>query len=129
MAAKIAARVFLASDAAHTMTPYAGKGANSGIQDAQNLAWKLAAVLNYNSGDVLLDTYDAEHTPVGTFYVNLSGEIADTKGLVNDTLLITKAKILIGLPIYTYPSGPENFAIYLSTDKFNGKPGTRMSHL
>lgn len=43
-------RVFLAGDAAHIMTPYAGKGAAAGVQDVHNLAWKLAAVLRAQAG-------------------------------------------------------------------------------
>jgi 2-polyprenyl-6-methoxyphenol hydroxylase-like FAD-dependent oxidoreductase len=57
--------VFLAGDAAHEMPPTGGFGLNTGVQDAQNLAWKLAAVLRDGAGDVLLDTYDAERQPVG----------------------------------------------------------------
>ncbi|MGW3134883.1 FAD-dependent oxidoreductase [Streptomyces sp. NPDC001139] len=57
-------RVFLVGDAAHTMPPSGGYGANTGIQDAHNLAWKLAAVLHGWSGDRLLDSYDAERRPV-----------------------------------------------------------------
>ena len=57
--------VFLAGDAAHEMPPTGGFGLNTGVQDAQNLAWKLAAVLRGEAGDALLDSYDAERRPVG----------------------------------------------------------------
>ena len=57
--------VFLAGDAAHEMPPTGGFGLNTGVQDAQNLAWKLAAVLRGEAGEALLDTYDAERRPVG----------------------------------------------------------------
>ncbi|MEU8385318.1 FAD-dependent oxidoreductase, partial [Streptosporangium sp. NPDC048865] len=52
--------VFLAGDAAHVATPQGGFGMNCGIQDAHNLAWKLAAVLRGTAGEELLDTYEAE---------------------------------------------------------------------
>ncbi|MFJ3224145.1 FAD-dependent oxidoreductase [Streptomyces sp. NPDC086783] len=57
-------RVFLAGDSAHEMSPTGAFGSNTGIQDAHNLAWKLAAVLNGWAGEQLLDTYDAERRPV-----------------------------------------------------------------
>ncbi|MFH8803939.1 FAD-dependent monooxygenase [Streptomyces sp. NPDC017936] len=58
-------RVFLAGDAAHQHFPAGGVGMNVGIQDAANLAWKLAATLNGWAPDGLLDTYHAERHPVG----------------------------------------------------------------
>lgn len=58
-------RVFLAGDAAHTLPPNrGGYGANTGIEDAHNLAWKLSAVLTGVSDRRLLDTYDAERRPI-----------------------------------------------------------------
>ncbi|MFD9948404.1 FAD-dependent monooxygenase [Nonomuraea sp. NPDC059023] len=63
-------RVFLAGDAAHVMPPSGAYGANTGIQDAANLAWKLAAVLQGWAGPELLDTYDAERRPVAGLTVD-----------------------------------------------------------
>jgi 2-polyprenyl-6-methoxyphenol hydroxylase-like FAD-dependent oxidoreductase len=57
-------RVLLLGDAAHAIPPTGGLGANTGVQDAHNLAWKLAAVLAGIGGERLLDTYDAERRPV-----------------------------------------------------------------
>ncbi|CAL9593437.1 FAD-dependent oxidoreductase [Streptomyces sp. enrichment culture] len=57
-------RVLLAGDSAHEMSPTGAFGSNTGIQDAHNLAWKLAAVLEGWAGEALLDTYDAERRPV-----------------------------------------------------------------
>ncbi|KQX91548.1 FAD-dependent monooxygenase [Streptomyces clavifer] len=59
-----AGRVFLAGDSAHEMSPTGAFGSNTGIQDAHNLAWKLAAVLNGTAGPALLETYEAERLPV-----------------------------------------------------------------
>lgn len=59
-----AGRIFIAGDAAHSHPPYGGYGVNSGFEDARNLGWKLAAVLQGWGNDALLDTYDAERRPV-----------------------------------------------------------------
>jgi putative polyketide hydroxylase len=59
-----AGRVFLVGDAAHLMPPYGGFGGNTGIADAHNLAWKLAAVCSGDAGDSLLDTYESERQPI-----------------------------------------------------------------
>ena len=58
-------RVLLAGDAAHVHGPAGGQGLNTGVQDAVNLGWKLAQVVNKTSPESLLDTYHAERHPVG----------------------------------------------------------------
>ncbi|MEU2788477.1 monooxygenase [Streptomyces sp. NPDC007100] len=60
-----AGRVLLAGDAAHIHFPAAGQGLNTGLQDAMNLGWKLAAVVNGWAPPGLLDSYDTERRPVG----------------------------------------------------------------
>jgi 2-polyprenyl-6-methoxyphenol hydroxylase-like FAD-dependent oxidoreductase len=57
-------RAFIAGDAAHLWIPHAGYGMNAGIADAENLAWKLAAVLNGWAAPALLDAYEAERQPI-----------------------------------------------------------------
>jgi 2-polyprenyl-6-methoxyphenol hydroxylase-like FAD-dependent oxidoreductase len=57
-------RIFVAGDAAHIHSPLGGQGIATGIQDASNLAWKLAAVLRAGAPDALLDTYQEERKPV-----------------------------------------------------------------
>jgi len=57
-------RVLLAGDAAHVHSPVGGQGLNTGVQDAVNLGWKLAQVVNLTSPESLLDTYHAERHPV-----------------------------------------------------------------
>ncbi|RKT03000.1 putative polyketide hydroxylase [Streptomyces sp. 3211.6] len=57
-------RVFVVGDAAHEMSPTGAFGSNTGIQDAHNLAWKIAAVLNGSAGPGLLHTYEDERLPV-----------------------------------------------------------------
>ena len=59
-----AGRVFLVGDAAHRHPPTTGLGLNAAIQDAHNLAWKLACVIKGEAGEALLDTYESERRPV-----------------------------------------------------------------
>jgi putative polyketide hydroxylase len=68
-------RAFLAGDAAHRMTPAGGIGMNTGIQDAHNLAWKLAGVLQEWAGSALLDTYESERRPVAEANTRRSVEL------------------------------------------------------
>lgn len=85
-------RVFLAGDAAHVHSPAGGQGMNTGISDAVNLGWKLAAVVHGRAGDPLLDSYAAERLPVAAGVLGLSNELTGhqfwqrTPGQVRDTL-------------------------------------------
>lgn len=65
-------RMFLAGDAAHLMPVWQGQGYNSGIRDATNLGWKLAAVVTGQADDALLDTYDAERRKHARAMIDLS---------------------------------------------------------
>ncbi|GFM20320.1 MULTISPECIES: bifunctional 3-(3-hydroxy-phenyl)propionate/3-hydroxycinnamic acid hydroxylase [Mycobacteriaceae] len=65
-------RLLLAGDAAHLMPVWQGQGYNSGIRDAANLGWKLAAVVTGNAGDELLDTYDVERRKHARAMIDLS---------------------------------------------------------
>lgn len=73
-----AGRVFIVGDAAHRHPPTGGLGLTSGIQDAHNLCWKLAAFLKGQAGEALLDTYEAERRPVDARNVQRSMENALT---------------------------------------------------
>ncbi len=81
-------RVFLAGDAAHQMSPAGGFGMNTGIQEAHNLAWKLAAVLQGWAPPVLLDSYETERAPVARLMTEQMarnmGSIRATQGAVAD---------------------------------------------
>ncbi|MEU3554990.1 FAD-dependent monooxygenase [Streptomyces fragilis] len=68
-------RVLLAGDAAHVHSPAGGQGMNTGLQDAANLGWKLAAVLGGHAAPALLDTYQAERHPVGRMVLLGSGAL------------------------------------------------------
>jgi 3-(3-hydroxy-phenyl)propionate hydroxylase len=74
-------RVLLAGDAAHVHYPVGGQGLNTGVQDAVNLGWKLAQVVNGTSADDLLDTYHAERHPVAACVLqNTMAQTALTRG-------------------------------------------------
>lgn len=138
-------RVFLVGDAAHTMPAYKGLGLNTAVQSAQNLAWKLAAVIHGQAGPELLATYQAERHPVGQFaaHQSLTGPAAAavlSKGTMNK-LLQQKEDLPLFFPIvgYRYRSR----AIYseepaeigqtqitlLDREELDGQPGTRVPHL
>jgi 2-polyprenyl-6-methoxyphenol hydroxylase-like FAD-dependent oxidoreductase len=65
-------RVFLAGDAAHVHSPLGGQGMNTGIGDAMNLGWKLAAAVRGSAPSWLLDSYEAERHPVGADVLRLT---------------------------------------------------------
>jgi len=67
-------RIFLAGDAAHVHSPAGAQGMNTGIQDAYNLGWKLAAVVG-GIDDTLLDTYEDERMPVARWVLGLSTKL------------------------------------------------------
>ena len=71
-------RCFVSGDAAHVHSPASGQGMNTGIQDAYNLAWKLAMVVHGHADAVLLDTYDAERVPIGQALLASTGEVMET---------------------------------------------------
>jgi 2-polyprenyl-6-methoxyphenol hydroxylase-like FAD-dependent oxidoreductase len=76
-------RAFLAGDAAHVCSPDQGHGMNSGIQDAVNLAWKLALVVEGDADPALLDSYEAERRPVALEIV-AAGEAMEAMGRFED---------------------------------------------
>jgi 2-polyprenyl-6-methoxyphenol hydroxylase-like FAD-dependent oxidoreductase len=78
-------RVFLVGDSAHIHSPAGGQGMNTGMQDAFNLAWKLAAVVDGQAGDGLLDSYQAERYPVA-------------QSMIKFTERLSKAGTLTGAP-------------------------------
>ncbi|MGQ7935282.1 FAD-dependent oxidoreductase [Paraburkholderia sp. D1E] len=84
-------RVFFAGDAAHWHSPWGGYGANIGVQDANNLAWKLALVIRRQASSKLLDTYEAERKPKAELAVK-----AATYNSLNFQALI--AATLVGEP-------------------------------
>ncbi len=76
-------RLLVAGDAAHVCSPAQGNGMNSGIQDAVNLAWKLALVCEGKAGEGLLDSYGAERRPAAQLVVGSGDEMEDSSALVD----------------------------------------------
>ncbi|MFI1224264.1 MULTISPECIES: FAD-dependent monooxygenase [unclassified Streptomyces] len=107
-------RVFVAGDAAHIHPPTGAQGMNTGIQDACNLAWKLALAVGDAAGPRVLAGYDAERHPVGEEVVGRTVRHA-AEGVQADpedprTLLLREAQLLIGYrdsPLVT-PSPPDD---------------------
>jgi FAD binding domain/Aromatic-ring hydroxylase, C-terminal len=85
-------RILLAGDAAHVHDPVGGQGLNTGVQDAVNLGWKLAQVINQTSPESLLDTYHAERHPVAARVLrNTMAQVAlrrldDRRKALSDTI-------------------------------------------
>ena len=99
-------RVFVAGDAAHIHPPTGAQGMNTGIQDACNLAWKLALTVTGDAGPRLLESYDAERRPVGEEVVGRTLRHATSQGVQADpddpeTVLLREAQLLI-----TYEDSP-----------------------
>jgi len=69
--------VFLVGDAGHIHSPVGGQGMNAGIQDAFNLAWKLALVIKGKADSSLLDSYQLERFPILNELVNLTGQLTE----------------------------------------------------
>src|SRR5438270_9466340 len=80
-------RVFCMGDAVHRHPPNNGLGSNTSIQDAYNLAWKLALVLKEKAHPSLLETYDDERAPVGKQIVERANKSIAETGLIYDALL------------------------------------------
>lgn len=128
-------RVFLAGDAAHQLPPTrGGYGANTGIQDVHNLAWKLAAVSSGLSSPALLDTYDAERRPVAWRrhqQIFARPDYAkDAQGWAKDELVIDDDAMEFG-QLYrstaVIGAGPD-LPDAKRPDEWRGQPGTRAPH-
>ncbi|MEU0373707.1 FAD-dependent monooxygenase [Streptomyces sp. NPDC006283] len=96
-------RVFVAGDAAHIHPPTGAQGMNTGVQDAYNLAWKLALAVAGTAHPRLLESYDAERRPVGEEVVGRTVRHATAGGVQADpddpeTLMMREAQLLVAYP-------------------------------
>ena len=130
-------RILLAGDAVHVMPPTGGFGGNTGVQDAYDLAWKLAYVLDGTAGPELLDTYDAERRPVGSFaveqaYTRYVLRLDPSLGTDNLVPIVDEAAVEIG---YRYRSRAifdepgDDGAWWENPREPTGRPGMRAPHL
>jgi 2-polyprenyl-6-methoxyphenol hydroxylase-like FAD-dependent oxidoreductase len=134
-------RIFLAGDAAHVMPPNGGFGGNTGVQDAHNLAWKLAAVLEGAAAPRLLATYEAERRPAAAFtveqaysrYVTRTAPYLGTSGIqpVENDLNVELGYSYRSEAIISDPAdeGAANASVHENPRDSRGRPGTRAPHV
>jgi len=128
-------RVFLAGDAAHQLPPTRGGfGANTGIDDAYNLAWKLRMVLAGEASPVLLDTYSAERQPIGWLRHQQTFARPDYRRWAGDALA---GETLYGAEAMELGQRVSSDAVIgclgdlppaAHPDEWSGQPGTRVPH-
>ncbi|ENB9405473.1 FAD-dependent oxidoreductase [Bacillus paranthracis] len=124
-------RVFLVGDTAHIMPPTGGFGSNTGIQDAHNLAWKLAAVIKGKAKPKLLETYHEERYPVAKLTTEYASSLLfraanREEGSLNnmDGLAVT-----VGYQYYSEAIIDDSVTPHrMDSVKLNGRPGTRAPH-
>ncbi|MBU9766023.1 bifunctional 3-(3-hydroxy-phenyl)propionate/3-hydroxycinnamic acid hydroxylase [Mycobacterium sp. TNTM28] len=92
-------RFLLAGDAAHLMPVWQGQGYNSGIRDAANLGWKLAAVVNGQAGDALLDSYDTERRKHARAMIDLSTLVGRVISPTNRKVAMLRDKLIRGASV------------------------------
>ncbi|MCV7067130.1 bifunctional 3-(3-hydroxy-phenyl)propionate/3-hydroxycinnamic acid hydroxylase [Mycolicibacterium farcinogenes] len=92
-------RFLLAGDAAHLMPVWQGQGYNSGIRDAANLGWKLAAVVNGQAGDALLDSYDTERRKHARAMIDLSTLVGRVISPTNRKVAVLRDKLIRGASV------------------------------
>jgi putative polyketide hydroxylase len=135
-------RIFLVGDSAHTIPPFRAGGANIAIHSADNLAWKLAAVVDGVAGPELLSTYHTEWHPIGRFSARQSctGPQLDMLRFEDDSVTLPPEEKASNFAVaigYQYrsaavvtdePAPPDPDAVSL-VEELRGQPGTRVPHV
>ncbi|TJZ52131.1 hypothetical protein FCH28_20105 [Streptomyces piniterrae] len=129
-------RVLLAGDAAHVMPPTGGFGGNMGVQDAHNLAWKLALVLRGQAGPELLDTYEEERVPVAEFtveqgvirYLQRSGLDEEVAARHRPETTVLFGHVYRSGAVLSEPGADDGAPVEDPTQP-SGRPGTRAPHV
>jgi 2-polyprenyl-6-methoxyphenol hydroxylase-like FAD-dependent oxidoreductase len=130
-------RILLAGDAVHVMPPTGGFGGNTGVQDAYDLAWKLASVLDGTAAPALLDTYDSERRPVGSFtteqaYTRYVLRLDPSLGKENLMPIVHEAAVELGyrhLSGAVQPEPGDDGALWEDPSEPTARPGMRAPHL
>lgn len=135
-------RIFLAGDAAHIHSPAGGQGMNTGMQDAVNLAWKLAMVVREQAAATLLGSYSPERSAVGDIVLRNAGRLTDLATLahpaaqaarnlalrfllglhaVRDKMAVTMSEIEIAYPVSQLSRG-KSAGVRLPPEHYAGPP-------
>ena len=130
-------RVFLAGDAAHVVPPNGGYGGNTGVQDAHNLAWKLAAVIRGDAGEALLETYDSERRPLGELtvrqaYTRYATRVVPERGDEDVDAFVPDIQLEIGTVVRSAAvllEDSDDGVLHTDPSQTRGRPGTRASHV
>ena len=120
-------RVFVAGDAAHIHSPAGGQGIATGIQDAANLAWKLAAVLREGAPDSLLETYEEERKPIAREVLHRTSAVTAVLFALNPIAGFIRERLLV--PIMRRPLVQRRMFAKLSQLEMNYRGRSLSKHI
>lgn len=112
-------RVLLAGDAAHIHSPAGAQGMNTGIQDSANLAWKLAHVLAGIAPASILDTYDAERSPIGRRVLRMSDRAFTIASSTNPVIRFARTRVAPALIPVALKAGSGRAYVWRTVSQLN----------